>query len=131
MSLTGSPLAWAPFADDSTVCGGQALNPAAAAATDGENKDSHKRKRRHSSVTSVDEGRPASTASTKGKGKAVVEPGAENEDGRGGKGKRVRPNKQLVPVDEIMKGGNAPWQQEYACLVLSLSFSRGVCPDDG
>ena len=112
----------------------QALNPAAATATttaSATSKDSHKRKRRHSSVASVDESRPAepSTSSSKGKAKAV-EANGDHDEGRV-KGKRVRANKQLVPVDEIMKGGTAPWQQEYVLrdivsadcrAILTLSF---------
>ncbi|GAA5871892.1 hypothetical protein JCM3774_000722 [Rhodotorula dairenensis] len=115
-----------------------ALNPAGGAATDGASKGSHKRKRRHSSVTSADEVRsPVSlSASTKGKGKAV-EPaaavGAENDDdggsGASGKGKRVRPNKQLVPVDEIMKGGTAPWQQETGQYLAMDCEMVGVGPE--
>lgn len=89
----------------------QALNPAVAAAAT--IKDSNKRKRRHSSVTSVDStATGASGRSVKAKGKErAVEPNDEDAAPRE-KGKRVRANKQLVPVDEIMKGGSAPWQQE-------------------
>lgn len=129
------------FADFSV---GQALNPAAATTTTATatSKDSHKRKRRHSSVASVDESRSAepSTSSSKGKAKAV-EANGEHDEGRV-KGKRVRANKQLVPVDEIIKGGTAPWQQEYVLQdsvsgdcgsILTLSFllterdSTSVC----
>jgi hypothetical protein len=116
------------FADFRDV---QALNPAAAAMTaaaSATSKDSHKRKRRHSSVASADESRPAepSTSSSKGKAKAV-EANGEHGEGRV-KGKRVRANKQLVPVDEIMKGGTAPWQQEYV-LEDSLSWRLRFNPD--
>ncbi|KAG0661877.1 3'-5' exonuclease [Rhodotorula mucilaginosa] len=109
-----------------------ALNPAAAAMTaaaSATSKDSHKRKRRHSSVASADESRPAepSTSSSKGKAKAV-EANGEHGEGRV-KGKRVRANKQLVPVDEIMKGGTAPWQQETGQYLAMDCEMVGVGPE--
>lgn len=68
---------------------------------------------------------PTRSSSVKGKEKAV-EPETAPDDARQ-KGKRVRAHKQAVPVEDIMKGGNAPWQQE--CVSVSPSFAPLSRPD--
>ncbi|GAA5981238.1 hypothetical protein JCM10908_004034 [Rhodotorula pacifica] len=106
-----------------------ALNPAATPAGAPAGKDSNRRKRRHSSVGSTDEPRPTAVSSASSKGKAkAVDPVGENDEARV-KGKRVRANKQLVPVDEIMKGGTAPWQQEPGQYLAMDCEMVGVGPE--
>lgn len=73
-------------------------------------KDTNKRKRRHSSVASDASSVPS--ARDKGKGKAVDQAGEGAAAHAMEKGKKGSAGKKLVPVDEIMKGGTAPWQQE-------------------
>lgn len=73
-------------------------------------KDSNKRKRRHSSVASDASSVPS--VRDKGKGKAVGQAGEGDAAHGREKGKKGSAAKKLVPVDEIMKGGTAAWQQE-------------------
>ncbi|BGO99142.1 3'-5' exonuclease [Rhodotorula toruloides] len=90
-------------------------------------KDANKRKRRHSSVASDASSVPS--VRDKGKGKAVDQ-AAEGDAAHGReKGKKGSAAKKLVPVDEIMKGGTAAWQQETGQYLAIDCEMVGVGPE--
>ncbi|BGP52674.1 hypothetical protein JCM8202_004799 [Rhodotorula sphaerocarpa] len=105
------------------------LNPATTTVAPSE--DQLKRKRRHSSVGSAtgESGGAAPTRSSSVKGKEkAIEPETAPDDARQ-KGKRVRAHRQAVPVEDIMKGGSAPWQQETGHYLAMDCEMVGVGPE--
>ncbi|GAA6054777.1 hypothetical protein JCM3770_000938 [Rhodotorula araucariae] len=88
-------------------------------------KDTNTRKRRHSSVGSD----ASSIVGVRSKSKGKEKQRSDGAEERAARAKKGAMHKRMVPVDEIMQGGSAAWQQETGQYLAIDCEMVGVGPE--